>query len=417
MAGAVGRGNGRSLAAKPPDRSSVAGEGRAFKRIPPAPDPAAGAPESGLGRRGRCTLASGMDRRRILQAALGTLPGAALVRRATAEAAESTRPVRIGQIGVGHAHAEGKMLAYRESARFEVVGIAEPDDALWAEASGRAAYRGLRRFGVDELLAAPGLEAVAVESRVRDLLGHAHAAVAAGMHIHLDKPPGDSLEEFRRLMAAAGAAGRIVQLGYMYRYNPAVRMLRGFLDRGWLGELTEVHAVMGKVLGTGERAEVAEFRGGIMFELGCHVIDLVVDLLGRPDRVSPHIRATGGDGLADSMLAVLDYPKAVATVRASAVEVEGFARRHLVACGTGGTFHIQPLDRPRAWIALSEPREDGGLRLPAGVSELPFEPPYRRYVGDAADFAAVIRGEGDFRWPAAHDIAVQETVLRASGMM
>jgi predicted dehydrogenase len=122
--------------------------------------------------------------------------------------------------------------------------------------------------------------------------------------------------------------------------------------------------------------------------------------------------------LNDNMLAVLEYPRATATVRTTGLEVEGGARRHFTVCGTEGTFHIQPLDRPRATISLSRERrfEEDGRVFPKGTSEIAFDPPYRRYVGDAADLAATVRGEKPNSFPSAHDLAVQETVLLASGM-
>ena len=40
----------------------------------------------------------------------------------------------------------------------------------------------------------------------------------------------------------------LVQMGYMYRYNPGVVLLRDFLKRGWLGDPFEVHTVMSKVV-------------------------------------------------------------------------------------------------------------------------------------------------------------------------
>ncbi len=348
-----------------------------------------------------------MRRRHFLSAA-STL---ALTQHLRGAAAGAT-PIRIGQIGTGHAHAAGKMAVYRESEAFEVVGLSEPDGAPDAPARD-AAYRDLPRFGVDELLAQPGLQAVAVETGVGDLLTHARRAVDAGLHVHLDKPAGADFDAYRALMAAADAKGLTVQMGYMYRFNPAVQLLGQFLREGWLGEVFEVHAVMSKVVPAAAREGLAAFAGGIMFELGCHIIDLVVSVLGKPQRVTGHHRSHGDDGLADNMLAVLDYPGAVATVKSSALEVEGFARRHLTVCGTRGTFHIQPLDRPRVTLSLSH---DAGGAYAKGVQEILFDPPYRRYVGDAADFAAIIRGERESAYPSAHDLAVQETVLRAGGM-
>jgi predicted dehydrogenase len=111
------------------------------------------------------------------------------------------------------------------------------------------------------------------------------------------------------------------------------------------------------------------------------------------------------------MLAVFEYPKALATVKSSGVEVDGGARRHFVLCGTEGTVHIQPLDSPKV-VKLTLSRERSKYKQ--GFQELEVQP-YQRYVGDAADFAKVIRGEKILDWSPMHDLAVQETVLRASG--
>jgi predicted dehydrogenase len=150
-----------------------------------------------------------------------------------------------------------------------------------------------------------------------------------------------------------------------------------------------------------------------MFELGCHVIDLVIGVLGRPDRVQTVIRHSGAqpDGLADNMLAVLEYPQASATVKSSALEVNGGARRQFVACGSRGTFHIQPLDAPNVVYTLDQDRGE----YQKGTHEIKFGN-YQRYVGDAADMAKILRGEKECDFQYSHDLAVQETVLLASGM-
>src|SRR5690606_11141575 len=122
------------------------------------------------------------------------------------------------------------------------------------------------------LLNVPGLEAVMVETRVRDLLDTAEACVAAGKHIHLDKPAGESLPQLRRLLDAAAQRKLLIQMGYMYRYNPAVLLLRDLLRKGWLGEPFEIHTVMSKVVAPRERLALAAYPGGIMFELGCHLV-------------------------------------------------------------------------------------------------------------------------------------------------
>jgi predicted dehydrogenase len=202
-------------------------------------------------------------------------------------------------------------------------------------------------------------------------------------------------------------------MGYMYRYSPAVLLLRQMLKDGWLGDVFEVHTVMSKVVGAAERRQLAEYPGGIMFELGCHVIDSVVAILGKPERIHafPRHSAAAADGLLDNMLAVFEYPQATATVKSAALEVEGFSRRHFVVCGSQGTFHIQPLDSPAVRLTLDRDRGDHKK----GIQEITL-PKFTRYVADAADMARIVRGEKETDFSYAHDLAVQESVLRASGI-
>jgi predicted dehydrogenase len=350
-----------------------------------------------------------MLRRDFLSAA-----GAASVLATTrANADEPAKPwIKIGQIGVGHAHAS-KLAAYRRSADYEVVGVVEPDEALRKRAEATAAFRDVKWLSREQLLDTPGLQAVLVETRVADLLDQAEACVAAGKHIAIDKPAGISLPQLRRILESASKQKLLVQMGYMFRYNPGVVLLRDFLKKGWLGEVFEAHAVMSKVVDPASRKEHAAFKGGMMFELGCHVLDLVLAILGKPNTVeglSRHVSKVD-DGLADNMLAVLSYSKALATVKATGVEVEGSDRRHLVVCGTEGTFHIQPLDNPSARIALARPRGD----YRKGYQDVKL-PKYERYVDDAADMARIIRGEKASDFSPEHDLAVQETLLKACGM-
>ena len=150
-----------------------------------------------------------------------------------------------------------------------------------------------------------------------------------------------------------------------------------------------------------------------MFELGCHLIDLVVAILGVPQNVVafPRHSSSINDRLNDNMLAVFEYERATATIRSSVNEVEGFARRHLVVCGSEGTMHIQPLDNPTARLALRTSRGD----YQAGYQEIKLSR-YRRYVDDASDLAKIVRHEKASDFSYEHDLAVQRSVLQASRM-
>jgi predicted dehydrogenase len=266
----------------------------------------------------------------------------------------------------------------------------------------------------EELLNQPGLQAVLVETRVRDSLQAAAACIDAGCHVHLDKPAGESLPDFEKLLQAAESKKLLVQLGYMYRYNPGFSLLHGLLREGWLGDVFEIQAVMSKVVGVADRQQLAEYPGGMLFELGCHLLDQVIRVLGAPQRVHGYARHSGeyNDSLKDNMLAVLEYPKALATVKSTAIEIDGGNRRHFTVCGTAGTLHIQPLDLASAMLTLDAPR--GTWKSGTQTIALPA---YTRYVDDAADMAKIIRGEKPSDYSFQHDLTVQRTLLRACGLL
>lgn len=318
--------------------------------------------------------------------------------------------IKYGQIGVGHAHAN-KISAYTKSDQFEVVGVAEPDEQLKQAAMKSPTYRDVKWVSVDELLNTKDLQVVGVETRIRDSLSTAQQCIDAGMHIHLDKPGGESLSGFQALIDSAASKHLFIQMGYMYRYNPAIVLLRQALKKGWLGDPFELHCVMSKKIGPSERLALCEYPGGTMFELGCHLIDLVVGLLGRPDDVHPFARHSSSikDPLQDNMLSVFEYKNATATIRTSVNEVDGGSRRHLAICGSEGTFHIQPLDNPRARVTFSKNR--GPYKR--GYQDITF-PKYHRYVDDVADFAKIVRHEKPPAFTYQHDLDVFESVMKAS---
>lgn len=322
--------------------------------------------------------------------------------------------VRVGQIGTGHAHAGGKMDGLRRLVDdYEVVGIVEPDPARRRAAEKESVYRGLTWMSEEQLLATPGLKVVAVETEVSDLVPTARRCVAAGMHLHLDKPGGPNLADFRKLLDEATARQRCVQMGYMYRWNPAFRFCFQAVRQGWLGRIFEINGVMAKQAAADERKRNLVHPGSVMFELGCHLIDAMVTVLGRPSGVAPYRRALcpERDSLADNQLAVFEYPTALATIRVSMTDVGGGERRQFVVCGTEGTAEIRPLEPPRLTLTLDRRRD----QFAKGRHEVPLPTMTGRYDDQLRHLARIARGETQPEYLPDHDLLVQELVLRASG--
>lgn len=322
--------------------------------------------------------------------------------------------IKIAQIGTAHAHASGKMQTMRKlSDDFEVVGVVEPDPQRRAAAARLGMYASIPFLTEEQLFNTKGLQAVAVETEVDQLLPNATRAIAAGLHVHLDKPAGESLSQYRRLLGEATRKRLTVQMGYMFRYNPGFDFCFHALRDGWLGKVFSIEAAMSKALSPAERRPLLKYTGGSMFELGCHVIDSVVRALGRPQKVTPYARSSSalGDGFLDNQFAVLEYPGATSVVRSTMLEIEGGLRRQFTVCGDLGTIEIRPLEAPKVRLALDRPRGE----FKKGYQDVPLPKMTGRYDGDFADLAKVIRGEKAFEFTPEHDLAVQETVLLASG--
>lgn len=328
--------------------------------------------------------------------------------------ASAATPVRCGILGVDHAHGMDVLKVLRKSPDYELAGVSEPDEAIRTRFASRPECDGVKWLTPDELLRDNSVKMVAIESSVPRLLALARRAVDAGKHVHMDKPAGASLDEFAALLNAAETQSLLFQMGYMYRYNPGFDFIRRAVKEGWLGDVYSINASMCTDLDERKRARIAEFKGGLMFELGCHLIDMIVLLLGAPGKITSFIRHDGrqDDALADNTLAVFEYPKAMVTVESAAMEREAFATRRFKIAGTNGTIVLNPLEPPAARLVLHKPA--GGHEK--GTHTVPFDD-LERHVLDFADFAACIRGERTFAYTKEHDLLVQKTVLQASGML
>ncbi|MEM1296513.1 MAG: Gfo/Idh/MocA family oxidoreductase [Verrucomicrobiota bacterium] len=323
--------------------------------------------------------------------------------------------IRIAQIGTKHAHASGKMESMRKlTDLFEVVGVVEPDEERKKAVANHKSYQGLAWRTEEELLENESVAAIAVETEVSELVPTALRCIRAGKHIHLDKPAGTTLTACRELHAEADQRGRTIQMGYMLRYNPAFQLLFQMVKDGWLGRITEITAAMGKKASPALRNELAAYPGGGMFELACHILDAAVFVLGKPESITPfNLRSyPDKDTFADNQMAVLQYPGAIATIRCNHLDPFGFPRRHFEVVGESGFFRINPLEPPKIQLALDQPRGD----FKKGIQTVELPRATGRYDEEFRDLAKIIRGEKKLAWNSTHDIAVQETLLRASGM-
>ena len=324
--------------------------------------------------------------------------------------------IKLGQIGIGHNHGEAKMKAARKFPElFEIVGYAEENER-WIEKRGAlAGYEGLPRMSVEEIIEKS--DAVLIESDVWDLTKYAKMCVDAGKHIHMDKPASGTLEEYKYVLDTAKAKNLVFQLGYMYRYNPAVLKCFEHIKNGDLGEIYSINAEMSTFHKPDYKQWLTNFNGGIMYILGSHLVDLIVYILGEPQKITSFVKHTGLDGVdfEDNNLAVLEYDKALARIFVSSVEVNGYGRRQLVVSGSRGTVNICPLERPIKMTysdtqMVDRPWENVCVDVPIQNVEGNC-----RYDDMMQDFYAYVKGTKQNPFSYEHDYLVQQVLAEIVG--
>lgn len=153
----------------------------------------------------------------------------------------SDRVVKVGFVGAGFMGQVAHLVNYIQSPRCEVVAIAEAREALGRAVAERyhipKVYRNHRELAED-----PDVEAV-----VAILPYTLNAPVAidlldAGKHVFIEKPMTTSLALAEKMHAAAVRAGKILQIGYMKRYDLGVEMAKkaigSMMASGELGTVT-----------------------------------------------------------------------------------------------------------------------------------------------------------------------------------
>ena len=257
------------------------------------------------------------------------------------------KKIKIAQIGTGHDHAAPTIWSIdRCKDVFDFVGYAVGKDDEEKYEEEKKAYEPFRKMTVEEILALEDLDAVAIETTELSSVYYAQMAAERGLHVHLDKPGNESAEEFETLLSTIKDKGKILSMGYMYRFNPAVLKAKEQIKAGKLGKIYAVEAHMDCSHPPKKRQWLEQFQGGMTFYLGCHLIDLVTQFKGFPLSAVPYNYPAGADGVTakDNGMAVLLYPTGASFIKSCAAEVGGFMRRQLVVCGERGTVEIQPIE-------------------------------------------------------------------------
>ena len=175
-----------------------------------------------------------------------------------------------------------------------------------AEARERAAlsFPGVRLAeDLEELLADPELDAIAISTPVPTHGELAVRVLGAGKHCFVEKPLAQSVEDAERAVAAAEDARRLLMVGHLLEYHPGVRMLKELADTGELGD--RIFYIYGNRLNLGKlRADE-----NALWSLGAHDVSVVLHLAGEePSDAVAHGESYVREGVEDVVFCFLRFP-------------------------------------------------------------------------------------------------------------
>jgi predicted dehydrogenase len=325
--------------------------------------------------------------------------------------------MRIAQYGTKHGHAEGKLLALRRDPRVVLAGVFEPDSQRRRQLEHSSGpFEGVHWFDdANEILQDPTIVAVASEGRNDESLLHTEQIIRAGKHCWYDKPAGENWEQWRHVVALAHQQHLVLQMGYMFRYHHGFRQIAEWVQTGLLGDIFAIRAHFSTSIEAPAREVISRHAGGIFYDLAGHMLDQIVWLLGRPQEVNAFRRNSSAAvvGFDDNTLGVFGFERALAFIDIAAMESPPPARRFEVF-GNAGSAIMEPMEPAGVLrLCLREARD----AYVVGEQYVPVPPQSRQslYELELAAFVATILGEQPPERTLAHELLVQETLLRATG--
>ncbi len=248
------------------------------------------------------------------------------------------RKLGIGLIGtgfMGRSHA----MAWRAAAAFS--GDVQPVLVSVADIDAAAAESAAQRYGFQRwsanwqtLIDDPEIDVISIASPNRFHAEQALAAIAAGKHVHCEKPLAPDSSTAEKMFIAARDAGVITQVGFNYVKNPLLKLAKKMIAAGDLGEISGFRGIHAEDFMTSPdvpwswRLDPAGGAGAVA-DLGSHILGMARFLLGPIDEV-----------FADLDTVVRQRPEQAGSTVMKAVEVDDIARL-TVSFSRGCRGHIE----------------------------------------------------------------------------
>ncbi len=312
--------------------------------------------------------------------------------------------IRVGLVGFGMAGRVFHAPLISSVEGLELAAVVERSSNHAAER-----YPGITTYRtVDELLADPSIKLVVVATPNSTHYPLALRVLQAAKSVVVDKPVALAAAEIAELSELAGGIGRHFFPFHNRRFDNDFKTIKKLLDEYTLGRLVHFESNFDRWRpGLSSRAWKEEIEeGGILYDLGTHLVDQALALFGEPGAVGAEVRRErDGDGSNDSFTVRLQYYTGF-TVTLAANCLSSLARPRFHLRGTRGNFWKWGLDpqeealnhltrisapdwgheQPEHWGTLSVDVDGGMVTRP--VETVPGD--YRLYYSAVRD---VLLGE------------------------
>jgi predicted dehydrogenase len=207
--------------------------------------------------------------------------------------------VRIALVGYGY---WGPNLArnFAQARGGELYAVVDADPVARSKAA--ALYQCRAMASLEEALADPLVDAVAIATPARTHYALTRAALEAGKHVFVEKPLTMDLAEGRIVAALAAERGRTLMVGHVFEFNGAVRYIKQAIARGELGDIYYLYS---------RRVNLGRVQSDVnaLWSIAPHDISIALYLLGQmPVAVSCQGASCLLNGVEDVVFLTLHFP-------------------------------------------------------------------------------------------------------------
>jgi len=206
--------------------------------------------------------------------------------------------LRFGVVGAGQISRAACQEIHRHP-EARVAAVADPNPQRLAELA--ASLGGARTFSDNEaLLADPDLDAVFIATPNAFHAPLALRALRAGKHVLVEKPFATNALEAAVVVEQAKQAGKVLSVGMNQRFRPDSQRVRALVEAGELGRVYHAKAFWLRRAGIPKLgtwfSKKSLAGGGALYDIGVHLLDLALFVMGKfdPVSVSGHTYSTFG---------------------------------------------------------------------------------------------------------------------------